>query len=388
MAVAVLVAVHPWLVAIGSEARGYTLMLLLGTVATNLLPGGPSRRRLTGYAAALAGAIYAVPLAVLLVPAHAVAVAATGRSDLRRWAAAAGLAVAVTAGLYLPAARGLVAYYRHPYPPTMNYRAFLDALPRHALAGTRVPARPFDPDRPLGFPGPPDPAGSAVFWALPVLVVTVGSAFGWSRPDARPLLVTLAAVSGLGVLLPAAVSGATEVRFVTWAAPWFCLAAGLLLATVADARLPVGGAAYGRTVAGLALVVLLGLLGRWDLTMPPNQPVREAMQWADRHAPPGRPIVVAGIGADDVLECYAGDAPDHALLPGTTDDLFRQAVVAAGGRTGRLPWVVILFEAVARERDPLGLWRDLSTHYRPVARLDGRVTPVAVYAPRDEADGR
>ncbi len=382
---AVVVAVHPWMVALGAEARGYTLMLLLGTVATNLLPAAPSRRRTVAYALSLAGAIYTVPLAVLLVPAHAVAVLATRRDGVRRWAvgAAAGLALAVA--LYLPMARGLAAYYRHPFPATMDVRQFLDALPRYALAGARVPVRPFDPFRPAGLPGPPDPAGSSVFWALPVLVLIIGSVLGWNRfPDARPLLATLATVTVLGAALPAVVAGAAEPRFVTWVGPWFCLAVTLLLAAVAAARPPVGGAAYGRGFAAAGAVVLLALFARWDGTMPPNQPVREAMRWANRHAPPGRPIVVAYIGANEVPDCYGGDVPDHALLPAPTGDLFRDCLAATRGRTGRLPWVVVLFEDLARDRNQHGLWTDLWGHYRPVARFDGRLTPVAVYAPRDE----
>ena len=41
--IAVVAAVHPWLVAFSSEARGYSLMLLLAVVATNLQPDGSRR---------------------------------------------------------------------------------------------------------------------------------------------------------------------------------------------------------------------------------------------------------------------------------------------------------------------------------------------------------
>ena len=150
LAVAVVVAGHPWLVALGSEARGYPLMLLLGVVATNLLPGPAAAGRsaiagsasagtraawrAAGYAVTLAGAIYTVPLAVLLVPAHAAAVGAT-RRPLGRWALSVALAGLLTVGLYLPMARGLADYYRHPYPATMHFPSFIEALPQTALAG-------------------------------------------------------------------------------------------------------------------------------------------------------------------------------------------------------------------------------------------------------------
>ena len=374
--VAVVAAVHPWLVDLGTEARGYTLMLLLGVVATNLLATAGA-----AYVVAVALAIYTVPLAVLLVPAHAVAVAVTGRPAWRRWAVAAAAALLLATALYLPMARGLYAYYRHPYPAS-DYRTFLDALPRTAFTGDRLPRQHVDPARPPGHDHPPDAPGSAVFWALPVLVAIIGTALAWPRfPDARPLLATLAATTAIGVVLPLAVPGAAEVRFVTWAAPWFCLTVALLLAATA---------AVSRPLAGAGLVVLLGLMGWWDAHPLPNQPVREALALADRLAPPDGPIVVAYIGAFETTDVYGAAAPGHVLLPAIDAAQLRAAQAEGRAENGRLPWVVILFERMARDRsraDPgtAGLWRELSTHYRLIARLDGRVSPVAVYAPVDDA---
>ncbi len=383
LAVAVVAAVHPWLVDLGAEARGYTLMLLLGVVATHLLPTAqPSVRRLVAYAVATAAAIYTIPLALLLLPAHAAAVAVTRRDAWRRWTVGAALAILIATALYLPMVGGLVAYYRNPYPAA-DYRQFLDSLPRHALAGERLPRQHIDPARPPGLDHAPDAFGSAVFWAMPVLVVILGTAIAWPRfPTARPLLATLAAATVLGILLPLAVPGATEVRFVTWAAPWLCVAAVLLLAAVADLR----PTAFGRSLGGASLALLLGLMVWWDVHLPPNQQVREALSLADRSAPKDGPIVVAYIGALETTALYAGAAPGHALLPALDADAFERAEAEGRAENGRLPWVVILFEQMARDRsrtDPAtaGLWRALSTRYRPIARLDGRVTPVAIYAP-------
>jgi hypothetical protein len=388
LAVAVLAAVHPWLVDLGAEARGYTLMLLLGVAATNLLPAATGRRG-WGYAVALALAIYTIPLAVLLVPAHAVAVWATRRGGLRQWAIGAAGGLVLASALYLPMVHGLISYYRRPYPAA-DYRSFLDSLPRHVLTGQRLPRQTFDPALPPGLDHLPDPPGSAVFWALPVLVVTVGTALAWPRfPDARPLLATLGTVSALGVLLPLAVPGAAEVRFVIWAVPWFCLTAALLLTATADLCTPVGGAVPGRALAAAAGALLLVLMLRWDVEMLPNQQVREAVAVADRLAPPGGPIVVAYVGDLETTALYGEEAPRHAVLPAYDAAAFERVTSSARAADGRLPWVVVLFEGLARDRgrsDPTigGLWRDIATHYRLVARLDGRVSPVAIYAPRDD----
>ncbi len=395
LAVAVVAAVHPWLVVLSTEARGYTLMLLLGVVATHLLPRPGGRWRPAAYALALAGSVLTIPLAVLLVPAHAAAVWATaGRRALRPWAAGAALALLLTTGGYLPSVMGLVSYYRHPYPAAMTYRYFLDSLPRQALAGQRLPRQHVDPTRPPPWDARPDPAGASVFWALPVLVVVLGTVVAWPRfPDARPLLATLAVATAVGVVLPLAVPGATEVRFVTWAPLWFCLAVTLLVAATAD--VPV----YGRPLAVAALAVLLTLMARWDAGLLTNQPIREAIRLANARAPADEPIVVAFMAAAETVACYADDAPGHQLVPAEKADDFRQAVATAREQGGRLPWVVVPFEQLARDRaatdaDAADLWHELQSRYRPVARLPGRVVAVAVYAPRDptattpaEADG-
>ena len=391
LAVAGLAAVSPWLVDLGAEARGYTLMLLLGVVATNLLPtaeAGP--RRLAAYVLAVAAAIYTIPLAVLLVPAHAVAIWLTRRDAARRWAVAAGIAVVLTTALYLPMARGLISYYRRPYPAA-DYRTFLDTLPRDVFTGDRTPRQVVDPALPPGFDHPPDPPGSAVFWALPVLVVIVGTALGWPRfPDARPLLATLATATAIGVLLPLAVRGASEARFVLWAEPWFCLTTALLLAAMAEARVTAFGTFIGRAMAAAAAVLLVTLMLRWDWHLLPNQRVREAVALADRLAPPGVPIAVAYIGDLEVAALYGTVATHHLVLPAFDGQQFRQVEANSRAAGGRLPWVIVLFEQLARDRgrtDPgtAELWAELSTHYQPLARLDGRVTPVAIYVPRGRA---
>ena len=383
LAVAVVVALHPWLVVLGAEARGYSLMLLLGVVATHLLPTTrTSRWRMTAYAVTVAAAIYTVPLAVLLLPAHAAAVWATSRAGVGRFAVAAAAALGLAVVLYLPMARGLVSYYRHPFTATTTEARLLDSVPRHALAGLRLPPHTVDPLLPPWQRSwPADPPSAAVFWAVPVLAVVLGSAVGWQRfPDARPLLATLGTATVLGLLLPLAVPAAAEVRFVTWAAPWFCLAVVLLLASAAGTR-----STLGRAAAGVGLLVLVGQFAVWDTDRRPNQPVREAIQWADQHAPPGRAILVAYVGALEAVDCYAGDAATHGLLAVPDAERFAKATARARQTTGHLPYVIVPFEELTRDREPVAIWRPLATDYVRVARLPGRLVPVAVFAPREDA---
>jgi hypothetical protein len=118
--------------------------------------------------------------------------------------------------------------------------------------------------------------------------------------------------------------------------------------------------------------------------------VREAVALADRLAPKDGPIAIAYVGAFETCTLYSAVAPDHPLLPALDGDQLTRVEGLGRAANGRLPWVIILFEQMARDRSATdagtaGLWRELTTRYRLVARLDGRVTPVAVYAPREGA---
>jgi hypothetical protein len=369
-AIAMVVALHPWLVAFSVEARGYSLLLLLGVLATNSLIARP-----IGYVVAMALAIYTVPLGVLLVPAHGLVVLILNRTSLAKWLIAALLATGLAGLLYLPMYRGLASYYSHPYPPTMDYRQFLDWLPRYAMAGLRLP-QSRDPLAPE--------ARGAIFWAFPTLVIIFGSVTGWKRPLLRPLLLTLGGTTAFGMLLALVDHGATEVRFVPWILLWFCVAvvAGFLAA-------PPG---IGKVAGVLGLITLIGWQTAQVVSMPPNQPIREGIRFADQLVPPGRDILILYLGARESIALY-GDT-QHALLPGpdtaTMLAMQRKAII----ETGHLPWVVIFFERLARDRDlgpveTLGMWRSLVENYHlATARLPGRLTPIAIYAPNDKPMAR
>ena len=76
-------------------------------------------------------------------------------------------------------------------------------------------------------------------------------------------------------------------------------------------------------------MVLVAQFGVWDADRRPNQPVREAIQWADRHAPPGRAILVVYVGAIEAVGCYAGDAADHGILAVPNAERFAAATARA-----------------------------------------------------------
>jgi hypothetical protein len=383
--VAVVAAVHPWLIAFSDEARGYSLMLLLGVIATNLLPDG-TRRWPIRYALALAGAIYTIPIALMLVPAHLIALVAQRQSRavsartalfserqktgprrpgspvenaLVAWICGIALALLVSTLLYLPMLRGMLTYYRQPYETTITYREFLDELPRFALGGERLPS-------------------AAIYWALPMLSVMIGSAIGWPRAALRPLLVTFGVATLLGISLPILAPAATEVRFVPWAGLWFIIAiASLLLA-------PPQRWARGVAIAGVAL--LLAWMVVRDAKQLPDQPIREAIVAADQVAPPGVRIVLTYIGAREAAYLYGPRATRHAIDAAHDMPRLLEAEQRAVLETGQRPWLVVFYEELARQRDAgpedsRGLWTHLIKQYRLVARLPGRISPVLVCAP-------
>ncbi len=366
---ALLAAAHPWLIAFSTEARGYSLLLLLGVIATNLLPDGRHRWPI-GYALTMAAAIYTIPIALLLLPAHALAVRMLRRNGLFAWMCGAAIALLVSGLLYLPMARAMMQYYRQPYQPTITYREFLDQLPRFALAGQRLPE--FD-----------HPPGGSIYWALPLLVVAVGTAFGWAKMNLRPMLISFAAVSLLGIVLPLICPTATEVRFVPWAALWLCIAfVGILVSPTQR---------WTRVVSAIAVILLLAWMGLRDAIMPPNQPVREAIALADHLAPAGERIMIGYLGAREAAYLYGDEAATHEVVAGHDVPRWLAAEQQALAETGHLPWVVILYEDLARRRDAgpedsRGLWTHLIENYRLVARLDGRITPVAIYSPREQGN--
>lgn len=348
--------VHPWLVGFNTEARGYSMMLLFGIVATHCL-----LRRPVVYVIAMVLAIYTVPLAVMLLPAHAVAVGVVRPRRIMVWAGSAAIVVLMSLLLYLPMGRGLVSYYSHPYQATLGYREFLDQLPRFAFLGDGN-------------------SRAAVTWALPVMGILIGTVLGWQREALRPMLVTFAAVSVMGLLFPLVMPGATEVRFVPWVLPWFCVAmVSLFLAPTVR---------WARVVGFLGLIGLVVLEVRQSCVLLPNQEIQRGIWSVDLAAPKDRDVMVLYLGAREAIAVY-GDGARHHLLAAPTMDVMTEVEKQSLERTGHLPWVVIFYEKLAFDRnfeagEAKGLWTELVTRYHLAnPRLPGRVSDVAVYAPNN-----
>jgi hypothetical protein len=370
--IAIIATLHPWLVDFSVEARGYSLVLLLGIVATNQVSKAlaaeaarPVRRAWwVWYAIAMALAVYTIPLAILLAPAHFVAVLVVRRTSIGSWLKGAMLALVISIALYLPMYAGLRSYYRNPYPTTMGYREFLNALPRFAMAGISIPH------------------GPAIFWALPVITIVIGSVLGWSRVSLRPILITFGVATLLGVLLPLVIPAATEVRFVPWILPWFCIA--VVCAFLSDRP------RWGKIVGFLGLFTLIGWQVLQDVTLLPQQQIREGIQLIDKIAPPGRDIMVLYLGARETAVLYGNTT--HRLLPApdTRSMIFMEKKAIA--ETGHLPWVIIFYEKLARDRDFVGpretrgLWTNLVTLYDAGPTLPGRLAPVTIFRPKRTAE--
>ena len=314
-----------------------------------------------------------MPLAVVLIPAHAVVMWMIRRSIFRTWLVGAGIAFVLSCLLYLPMARGLWSYYRNPYDASMNYRQFLDQLPRFALAGMRLPQH----TNPLSRGS--ESASAGIYWALPVIAIFIGSVLGWRRVAMRPMLITLGVATLLSVLLPLALPRATEVRFVPWIMPWFCLAV--------VAALTAEGTRWGQVAAVIGFISLISWQFIQDVNMPPSQPIRDGIHLADQMVPTDRDIMMLYIGARESIALYGGQATRHELLAAPNVERMIAMQRHAIAETGHLPWVIIFYEELAFDRnlkpgEARGLWQTLALNYHlATGRLTGRLSPVAIFAP-------
>ena len=192
---AAFVVVSPVAARWAQEARPTSLAVLGATAATLALAtalGDGRARWWVAYGLTLAALGYLQLTALLLVPAHAVAVAVAGRAAWRRWAAAATAALLAVAPLVWVGAheRDAIAWITRPGPWRLRHLpesllgpapvvAVLAAVAALAVAASRrqpragsspadgAPpadsARPADDARPRAFAGP---AAFAVPWAL------------------------------------------------------------------------------------------------------------------------------------------------------------------------------------------------------------------------------
>ena len=376
--IAMVAELHPWLLDFSVEARGYSLVLLLGIIATNLLPTGlaasaaselaaEAASPVIPYALVMALAIYTVPLAVLLIPAHAVAMIILRRSAILSWLKGVCIELLLSTLLYLPMYRGLLSYYRNPYSPTIVYREFLDALPRYAMAGASVPHSP------------------AIFWALPVITIIIGSVLGWSRASLRPMLITLGHRDAAG-------NAGSADQFRRDGSSVCSVDIAVVLRFNGE-RVSVRSAAMGKNrwrsgsfdadgLAGFCRMSRCCRSSRFarGFIWPIRLLRRGATSWCCIWVPANRSLCTA--------------TPRTGLLPAPDMNSMILMEKKAIADTGHLPWVVIFYEKLARDRnfgpaETRGLWTNLVTLYDAGAMLPGRLTPVSIFRPKAKIeDGR
>ena len=366
LATAAIADVHPWLVAQSNEARGYALMVLLGVLATHALPDG-RRRWPVAYAALVAAMLYTVPVAGLLLIAHGVIVVLRRRAALASWLRGAIVGGLIATALYLPLAAGVLWNYRHPPAGPSDYGDFVNQLFRFAMAGRYLPADD-DPTRHT-----PDPWVGVGYWLAPVALLVAGTIAGRRQPAVRPMLAVTAAATAVALVAPAFAPQAVQVRYTPWCGVWLTVAVAALVVTI--------GRRFGRPVGWTAAACVVGWMAVADCRMPPDQPVREAILLADRSAPPGSTVVIAFLTAPDAARVYGPLVTAHRrdVVNGPWE--LPPAEARAVAASGRRPWLVVSYEYLLRDSGS-DAWRYLNRYYQLVARLPGRISPVAVYAPR------
>jgi hypothetical protein len=365
--VALLAAINPWLIAFSDEARGYSLMILLGIIATNLLPDG-RRRWPIGYAITMAAAIYTVQVAGVLLITHFLVVMMLRRTAIGAWVRGALLVVILSMLLLLPMARGIAFYYQHPMTMTADLGDLANQLPRFAFAGQFVP----DGMDPLIHR--PDPYRGATYWLLPVLVLIVGSRLAWRQAELKILVAVMAVATLLLFLIGLINPESAQVRFAPWCALWLILSVASIVVWMQRK--------WGTPAMLITLAVATGWFVFRDIVLLPSQPAREAMLQADASAPPHTQIEMALLTASDSARIYGNQTVhQHELIVANSPGDFVAAEHTAIEKTGHRPWVILSYEYMPHDLSPR-FWDYFQAHYELQSRLPGRISAVGIYKPR------
>jgi hypothetical protein len=352
---AVITALHPWLIAFSGYARGYSLLLLLCVLATNALPrsAAPGWRSWVRwpYALLVAGAMYTQPLAVLVVVGHGAAMLLLRRALFWSWFRSAAAAGMIAATLYAPFFKGARHYWSGPEKPSLDYVQFLDHSIRHAQAGWETPG--------------------VVYVLLPLLVMIAGGLLAWRRGALLEHVTSFGAASLAGALVPLLVPLAGEVRAMLWLVPLYCVGATLLLST----PIPWPRFAWIGKAATYTLLLLFCLRIHFIATVP-AQPIRDAIVLC-RESAPSRPLIGIYMAAREAEGVY-GQIGKHK---GLDRSVYKLPELEAVHRSGVPHTVLIFYERFLASGNP-ALWRYLQTNYELVGRLPGRVSPAAIYQPR------
>jgi hypothetical protein len=353
-------ALSPWATVAGSEARGYSLMVCLGILATSRL-----RQATTGpapwYILGLAGAIATVPLALALVPGHILAMWWLGRqarpSGIPRvrptWCALhLTLGVLLGAVLYLPVLQPLLAYARSSPAAAVSYGQFLANLAPHLLAGTAGPVSSW----------------VAALWSILAAVLAVGLVGAWRYGPWAPDILAYSGALGMQILAPLLMPGLAEPRFA-------CLAWPLLpLAVAGFACLPPPAARGRRHVGAVGLALLIALMImqlRWIVRTPP-QPLREGVRAAEELAGPQGLAVGVYMGAVEAASLYSDPPLPIAYSLQQLRECEEQ--LPAGRRVCLVVFYPHRLAEVDRE-----LTAYIAAHYRHHSTLPGRVSDAVIW---------
>jgi hypothetical protein len=263
---------------------------------------------------------------------------------------------------------GILDYYRNPLATPQSYKLFVHELPRFAACG-------YDPastDPPLAA----QQSWLAPQWTIAVAILVAGALLQRRRAAETESARVMAAATIAALVIAIVSPGVGQVRFVPWAGLWFCASVAALVLWLWNRM--------HRAAAIAALVAALAWQSWNTFSMPPEQPIRDAIELADKLAPADQSLLVAFLNADDAVRFYGKRAMRHPIGAAATPPAFFTAQAASLQNTGRLPWLVISFEFIVRDFSPAS-WTELSQHYRVVARLPGRISPVAIYASLEQA---
>jgi hypothetical protein len=362
LGIAIVGALHPWLISISAWARGYALLLLLAILATNLLPG---RRRWLHWPYALLAslALYTQPLAILLIAAHGLAMLLVRRELFMTWFRSALLTGVLTFLLYLPFFQGARHYWSRPEQPSTSYPQFILGSLRTAYWGG-------------------DRGGT-----LPVivsLIVFIGGAIAAkNNPHVGPQLLTFLFTSIFGLLVPLIIPLAGEVRAMLWLIPLYCICSVVLISQSLRSSPPL------RWLGVAAFAVLIGCelaADHWVSSMP-SQPIRDVFVIINPLAAQGKPIIGIYMGAREGSVLYGNNnlmffayqlRPDSPPRADSLPSLLAVEARIAQTKPGQTPYALVFFDDFLR-RDRPDLWLYLQQNYTPTKTLPGRLSPATIY---------
>jgi hypothetical protein len=360
LGIAIVAALHPWLITFSTWARGYALLLLLAILATNFLP---TRRRLIHwpYSLLATAALYTQPLAILLIAAHGLTTLLIRREIFTTWFRSALLTGILTFLLYLPFFQGARSYWSKPEQPSASYTQFILSSLRHTHWGGE--------------------RGRTLPVIVSLIILIAGSLSAKNNPHIRPQLLTFLITSILGLLIPLAIPLAGEARAMLWLIPLYCICAIALIGQSLLSPPPL------RWLGAAALAVLIGselLADRWISTTP-SQPIRDSLAITNKLASEGHPIIGIYMGTREGGAIYGGIHlfayqlnPDDPPRPDSLPSLKQAESRIANAKNPQSLYAVIFFEQFLR-RDQPDLWNYLHQNYTRTQHLPGRLSPATIY---------